>query len=205
MVCLLILAAAVHAESVVLSKPLNVTEPGWYSNINGTYQQAADDVLLGAGATVDRVSWYGFETNGAASSTFRIRAFLTAGSGEPMATPFYDEILGVVAGTDTGLTSGGYRVLEYESAIPDLALAAGTPYWLMIASADAAPWVWSHSDPSTADQWHRNGDADSWRSIAGLNYPESRLDQAFTLYAPEPGVLALLLIGLGAIGLRRRR
>jgi hypothetical protein len=203
----LCLAGPAFAD-VLASKAVSTAEFGWNSNISGTEQQAADDLTLANAGVANQLTWFGFRHDGGPSANFRVRIFADAGA-EPAAIPFYDQSLGLLNGTPTGLFNQfGNSILRYSSAIPPVALNAGTEYWLMIASSDPPIWAWSHAvvGPAGNDQFHRNGDGGAWRSLLGLGFPPQTLEQAFTLEGviPEPGSLAAVLVGLGVLSARRR-
>jgi hypothetical protein len=192
------------------NKPLSTAEYGWNSNINGADQQAADDLTLTTSGTANKLTWYGFSSAGETSNNFRVRIFQSAGA-QPADVPFYDQVLGLRPGTDTGLdNSSGISILQYSSAIPAVALTAGTKYWLMIASTDSNIWAWSHAvvGPAGNDQYHRDGDGSTWRSLAQLGFPATTLEQSFRLEGVVPEPASITVIGCGAclfVASRRRR
>lgn len=183
----------------LVNKPLSTFDTGWNSNINGIDQQIADEFSLETSAIADELAWCGLHQLAAPTGIFRIRMF-NDHAGAPSATPFYDHVIGVVAGSDTGLNNqNGNRINLYESAIPPVALNAATKYWLTVADTTDPIWVWSYgvAGPSTGDDFVRYGDQNGWASIAGLSYPPEMLDQAFRLSGstvPEPSTISLLVI-----------
>ena len=208
----LCLAPVYSNADELFNNPLNSSEFGWNSNVNGGLQQAADDFTLVVDSTVDSVTWYGFDQSGLLGNNFQVRIFeFNAGTGEPGLSPFYDESVGFVNGTDTLIDSFGNDILEYTVSLPDVDLLGGVEYWLMIGSTDGTTWTWSHSDTVAFpdDQFHRDGDGDAWRSLRDLGFPDSRLDQAFQLSGtpvPEPsGLLLLSLVSAAWVSRRRPR
>lgn len=208
------LAAAISAlvvssasATTILEKALDNSSFGWNSNVNGTNQQSTDNVELAGDATVTSISWYGFGngTDTANFSSFVVRFFQDIV--EDTVTNFFYEDFVTAAGVDTGIDQAGNDVFFYTADIADISLLAGTRYDLMIASTDASIWTWSFSDQENDDQFHRNGDGDTWREIGALG----NASHAFTLTSrqpaavPLPAGMPLLLIGLGAFGIAARR
>lgn len=182
----------------LINKPLGNGVLGWRSNFAGPRQQEiADEFSLASAATANHLEWYGFNfSNDVASHTFRVSIYEDA-NGAPAVNHFYDEFLGVVAGAPRGQNSLGGTVFKYQSLIPPLHLRAET-YWLSVGVVTDAEWVWSHSNPAPPgnDSYFRSDNA-GWRSVASVNEPPSRLDQAFRLqYVPEPSGLLLALASM---------
>ena len=203
-------ATLAPAGDAVFVKPVSTAEFGWNSNTTGTSVQIADDFMLAAPATIDTVLFYGFSQTGSPDREFRVRIFANDdGSDRPVVDPFYDEIVGTVTGTDTLVDNAfGRDIYEYAVDIPDIALDAGVPYWFSVGATTVTTWTWSHSlaAPAPDDVFGRVTDDQEWASIRGAGWPDTRMNQAFTLFAvPAPGAAGALWVTAMALGVRRRR
>jgi hypothetical protein len=94
---------------------------------------------------------------------------------------------------------------------PDWVVSAGQHYWFSAANFDSG-WQWSFADgiPEIGDQIYSS--VQSTGSIPCTDggphcgaWVAQNEQYAFALQIPEPGVLALLAIGLGTAGFVRRR
>lgn len=95
----------------------------------------------------------------------------------------------------------GTEVVSSATLLGTTLLTAGSKYWLIAASVDGTSVPWNLSDNDLGDRW-----------IDGSINPDSRELAAFRITATEstvaePGELALLMAGLiaGALVRRRRR
>ena len=207
-----LLAVCSPAASAVtlVDKPVDDTYFGWSSTINDVNQQMADELTLASSAVANQLTWYGLNYMPTSpTNTFRIHLYADAG-GVPAITPFYNQLLGIVDGTPTGLTNdANIEILQYHSPIPAVPLNAGT-YWLSIATTEFG-WIWSHATAAAVgdNEYYRTADFHEWLSVLVTNPGSVRLDQAFTLsgVVPEPASLFLAgpAIAAAALAHHRRR
>ncbi len=222
---LLFASAGLVQAGTIFTKPLDNGAAGINSNMTASGKgQCADEFRLAEDAFLGGAAWYGFQDSGLDTSTFRIRIFLFDPNaiaemdslGAPEAEPFFDVAVGPLTGKDTGETNpDGAHILRYSTTFSSVELAGGVEYWLMIASTTTteSDWGWSHSAPvdSPNTSFARYGDDGGWRNLRDIGIPDSRLDQAFELFASETVVplplatpLSLgLLVGIAL--LRRAR
>jgi hypothetical protein len=184
------------------------TNAGWNSNLPATssVQEIADDFVLGSGATVEQIDWYGQTHDGAAFNSgaivpFRVRFFADAG-GTPNVNPFFDTTLNVTAQAAPGDGNiFGDPNLFWSTNLAGPSLAAGTVYWLSILEADATTsgtWAWAINPSLPFGVVSRSGEGGSWSG------PFESV--VYTLHAvPEPTTLAFLSLGMAGIVLSQKR
>lgn len=181
-----------------------------------------DNFRLSTGASVTKVTWNGTYFGvlqrlndpppTPTTTEWQLRFFSNAG-GSP-GTSLYSVSLPVASVTRTFLGSGTNQVgaynldyYEFSAVLPTaFEAAANTDYWF-------SPWSFS-PDPYVSFLWSPSTlayDGVSWaQNTAGYNQALT-VDYAFTLEGvaaatvPEPETWALLIAGLGAIGLASRR
>lgn len=106
-----------------------------------------------------------------------------------------------VTPTATAVDFGGPTLTRYEASLGGTFNALGaTGYWISIFNAAPdAIWTWVNAQD--------RGIALS-QAVGGVDYTTIR-DRAFGLYSdaevPEPGSIALMALGLGAVAVLRRR
>ena len=201
----LVLATAPADADELFTKSLDETSFGWFSNSGK--QQIADDFVLDSDSIIEDITFFGFvDGDNGAPTAFDILIYDDA-SGPSNGLSFYFDTTAVLNGIDTGLDSSGFdSIFEYSADISDVALSAGTTYWISIRSSVLSPqWAWAQA-PSDggSDVWAKFSDdpTEDWQVFD----VEGRDANAFTLNGstvPEPG--SFLVIAICATGTLARR
>lgn len=206
------LAAAGNAHATVIydnGSPNQATFD--FSDTSFAYTESADEFTLSAGSnTISGVNWWGAcVSQNAPSPTCPAGAFTlyfyTDSSNTPGAL-ITSYAVGNANQTATGktvsLASGEY---SYSANIPDLALTAGTQYWLGISDTTTTDFIWGWETTGS-------GDNDHYQYLAGTGWTAQIGELAFNLTGPaasavpEPASLAMFGVGvLGLAAIRRRR
>ena len=214
---LVLLPARAQASSIVLYQQVpDFPAPSSFRTSYGTSSQTffrtSDNFTLTQGGVVTNVTWQGSyqdfvnSQNPAAPNTVSFDiAFWADASGQPGASLLSQTIAyASVTATLVGFSATGLNVFDYQVALPTPFLAQpGTTYWLSIfsnSSSFSPLWGWrsgSGGDGLTFQQNFSTGGS----TLTGP-------DRAFALVGapvPEPGSVVLLVSGLAAIALIRRR
>jgi hypothetical protein len=164
-------------------------------------QQVSESFVLSSPDTkFNTVNWWGAYF-GADTPTFpddfTLRLFDDV-SGHPAVNPTYEELIGDVGRTDTGLLDVfGDHIYAYSATVGPYTFSAGTQVWLSILNDTTSDtddrWTWA--SPGTGGYYKRTSDGVAWTQ-------QPTVDMAFNLeLVPEPS--ALVLIGFGVLVLRR--
>ncbi|HOX39165.1 MAG TPA: PEP-CTERM sorting domain-containing protein [Candidatus Brocadiia bacterium] len=195
-VILFVLYTSLAVQAGVTQPPDQVTF--WYSNTPAA-QCMADDFLAPFTGQVTEIEWWGcYDDNLATTNLFTIRLF-TAAVGIP-GVKISEETASIVP-----IATGNFIFSIYDEYYYSLALSApvsvtaGTNYWLSIFNDDGN-WGWG------------TGSLGNWtEAITG----SSGFETGWGMYAsydsamiikivPEPGSVALFVLGAAAIAIRRR-
>jgi len=208
---------------VVGSNGLSVIAPDaatyGFGNQSNVGNFVADDFSVTAGKSwdVSSLSFYGYQTNAGGfsftSATWSIVSGNDVNSGTVIASGTTSVTNGGLAGyrvSDTALSNTQRAIYQVDADIADVTLASGH-YWLtwgLTGTASSGPW-----QPPTSDA--REGNAA--QATAGnpfLQIEEANSGLSVELpfavngtvsAVPEPETYAMLLAGLGLVGLARRR
>jgi hypothetical protein len=156
----------------------------------------ADDFLIGGGAIITDLSWWGRSVGGGDNFVF---TFYADGGGVPGAV--LHTTGGTLAGVpdDPGGPTGPVTLYSSTLAAP-FAAAAGTRYWLSIFNGAAdASWNWLIADSNS------NGAVQGTNPGPPWDRPASDLAFQLSTTVPEPATLALIGAGLGLAATARRR
>lgn len=163
----------------------------------------ADDFTLSAGAaTISDVHWVGYYSSviDVSLDDFVIGFYASVG-GTPVDSAFAEYSLGSVMRTDMG--AGAYA---YDAVIPDLALLAGTQYFISIANnaaaLDVGDWFWGSSGLGSGDGYYKDTSLSSWTPrLADFDFQLTGTPEV-----PVPAAVWLFGSGLiGLAGFARRR
>jgi hypothetical protein len=215
--CALALPIAV-ANAAVLYQQVSVSTAG---SDRGAYaddcQQLADDFIPVGTGTLTQVTWQGSyygTDNPAANVSFKVRLFAD-NAGTPADVHFF-ESSALASQTAVG-TLLGKTLYAYAMNVAGPTLNAGTKYWVAINTNDpCGNYAWTNSDDGPSGMLpHRSSDVGAWN----LSNESIRDNHVFSIISgtavvagpdiPVPllgpaalGLLAALLAGLGASGLR---
>ena len=175
----------------------------------------ADDFTPAASGIVSRVDWWGSAPLSSTGSDSWEITFHPDAGGAPD-TAFATAILSQHFVTATGSDLDGDGIFFYSAmwSPMDLSLTAGTDYWFSVANASGATWTWANALAPTvgSEQYAAMVSSGALGSphfgpwSTALDATGAPTDFAFRIHVtPEPGILALLGIGLAAIGFARKR
>lgn len=184
----------------------------YFSDFDGAAFQGADNFIFRVDSTVRDVHWWGTYAFGLTppdADDFTIRIFNDDG-GVPEDDPFYEVSVGnAVNRVDTGLLIlGTFPLYSYSAVVTDVALLAGTTYWLSIVNNTVDDlddeWYWATSNSAAGDAQIRVTDDGVWDPI-GVELAFNLTDDAGII--PEPSTVVMAGVGglaLLGVGLRRR-
>jgi hypothetical protein len=93
--------------------------------------------------------------------------------------------------------SSNLNIDEVSFAISPIAIGPGTYYLTLFNAADAGPAYWDQASPTGGITWNQEG--------AGSPTTDTAVESLQITGTPEPGTFGLIMVGLGALGLARRR
>ena len=172
----------------------------------------ADDFASSTSGLVSMVEWWG----GRAASTSWEITFHNDAGGTPDTT-FPTGVITQHIVNVTGTDLDGDGIFHYNALWNpmDMFITAGTDYWFSVANFDAG-WTWANAFAPTVGSEQYNamestgigpdGGPHFGPWTAALDAAGAPTDFAFRIsVVPEPGILALLGIGLAGIGFARKR
>jgi len=175
------------------------------------WQRVADDILLGAAATVGRVRFWGFyndDVQPVGDETMRVRFYGSRAGDQMPGTVLFEQSFLNPGRTATGViipTFGAPAefVFDVSLSVP-VSLDAGVKYWLEIVQVgdEDSTFRWEYSQ-NTLLNGHVgiNEAVEDWRPIQNLVS-----NAAFQLLTvPEPTSAVSVMILLGLLGVKRRK
>ncbi len=197
-----------------LDRPLVSPDPGaGFSNSISQHVAGgpvlADDFIPAASGQIHCVDWWGTQ---ASSAQWELTLHQGDFGPSPLALPAITggfKLFATAAGDD-GDNNG---IFWYHVKIndPDWVVTAGQHYWFSAANLDS-DWHWAFADgvPEVGSQIYSGTQSLGSQTCpdggphCGAWVPQNE-QYAFALQIPEPDVLALFAIGMGAAGFVRRR
>ncbi|HOX39167.1 MAG TPA: PEP-CTERM sorting domain-containing protein [Candidatus Brocadiia bacterium] len=197
-VMILVLSASFAALAAIVQPPDGVN--GYYSNTPFP-QGIADDFVSPISGQVTAIEWFGgYVDNLPSTNLFTIKIFTEIG-GLPGVKISEESAPIVPIGTSvvfSGFVDEYYYSMALASPVP---VTSGTNYWLCIYSDDAE-WAWESGGMGNSIA--------AWSTNAGSGFEagwmfDSPHDLASLItVVPEPGSVALFVLGAAAIAIRRR-
>lgn len=134
--------SSTHAAVIYSAPPDGTLSLGWVSSTLANYQHDVQDFSLGSDATVTTISVYGMPSNfGSNAPQAFVLEFFVDNAGTPNATSFYSTTTVAIAGVDTGVSWGSWKIYKYSFDVPAQSLSAGTTYWFGAKSTDTTVWI----------------------------------------------------------------
>ena len=203
-VILMIATSPLSASVIYDNGPVDLTFNARLSDSDAN-NFAADDFTLSSGANeIQDVHWWGAYI-GDILDDFNILIYEDAG-GSPTtpigSSAIYDENIGDVGRTDTGIDVSGFDVYEYWADISTFTATPDETYWLSIVNngGSSSSWYWSFDQPIGIG-------ANGVSTEFGTSWINTGDRRAFNLTneVPEPTTLALFGIGLAGLGFARKK
>ncbi len=201
--------AATIFDSGVLAEDV---DSGAFADVS--FPQEVSDIFdLTSAATIRAVEWSGFynpSSTAGPGDNFTLRIYTNSGA-SPNQLPAFSSALSVTSKAPTTSGPAAGIIYEYLATTSDIALTAGT-YWLSIVNdltGDPDSWAWGRDSNVVGSPFFRTTIGSTGWFDGSVSGPAPRLD--FTLYdalpaaVPVPPALGLMGLGLGALGLLRRR
>ena len=157
--------------------------------------RTADDFVLSSTETISGLNFWGELVEGSYDFTY---TFYADNGGAPGTA-----LLTTGGSLSTTIVNPTLNFYTSDLSTPFTA-TAGTTYWLSIFDqAPASAWAWGNavSTVGATSRQESNDAPNSWSSINAFNLAF----EATTTSVPEPGSIALALIGLVGLGFSRRK